>query len=268
MEQAMKALRGVKQSAAGYLAVIAVAFAAPASAQPASVAEAPGVDAANLNDPYESFNRTVFRINSAIDSATLKPLAKGYRAIAPGFFRKGLTNVLQNLEEPFTMGNSLLQGDFSNLLNSLGRLLINTTVGLGGVMDVASDWDVKKQDEDFGQTLAVWGVPEGPFLMLPFFGPSNPRDAVGVGVRFFADPASYGASKLPGNTADWALRGTELLDARQRVLDTFDKLVETSADPYAATRSAYRQQREFLISNGVVRITPAQDDPFDQPDQP
>ena len=128
-------------------------------------------------DPYEGFNRGVYKFNDTLDRAALKPIAKGYRKVTPGFVRAGIGNVLANLEYPGTFVNQFLQGKWALGFRDTGRFLLNSTLGVAGIFDVATPLGLEKNDEDFGQTLAVWGVPSGPFLNLPLFGPSSLRDA-------------------------------------------------------------------------------------------
>lgn len=213
-------------------------------------------------DPYERTNRSVYEFNNAIDRAVFKPLAKGYRAITPRPLRKGITNVLNNLREPFTFVNALLQAKPKYAIRAVGRFAVNTTAGLGGLFDPAKKMGMEPHSEDFGQTLAVWGIPEGPYLMLPFIGPSNPRDAVGFVVQFFGDPADILITDEFGKKAHYAVLGTRVVDFRATALETVDPLLDTSDDPYVFIRSAYRQKRNFDISNGAVPLPSEEDDIF------
>ncbi len=218
------------------------------------------------HDPFEGFNRGVYKFNTAVDNATLKPAAKAYNAVVPAPARRGVDNAVQNLQEPWTMVNSLLQGKISNMFNSLGRFLVNSTFGFAGFADRASKWDMTANEEDFGQTLGVWGVPEGPYIMLPFLGPSNGRDFTGVVVEFFGDPVSYGLKKKVSRYASWGRKGVEIGNFRTKALKTVDPVLDSSDDPYVTLRSAYRQQRVFEVSDGKVIGVDASDDPFEQPE--
>jgi phospholipid-binding lipoprotein MlaA len=218
------------------------------------------------NDPFEGYNRSMYKFNTAFDSVTLKPAAKAYNAVAPAPVRRGVDNAMQNLQEPWTMINSLLQGKINNMFNSLGRFVVNSTLGFGGFADRATEWKIPHQEEDFGQTLAVWGVPEGPYFMMPFLGPSNIRDTVGFTANFFGDPVSYGLSKGISQYASWSRTAVDIGNFRAKALKTVDPVLDSSDDPYVTLRSAYRQQRAFKIADGKVAAMPASDDPFEQPE--
>ena len=201
------------------------------------------------NDPFEPTNRAIFDANDALDKAIALPIAKAYVDVVPEFARTGVHNFLSNLNLPVTFANDVLQGEVDRAGQPLARLAINSTFGIGGLIDVGTDLDIPAHTEDFGQTLAVWGVEEGPYLMLPFFGPSNPRDGIGMGVDIFLDPLTYAKYN---DKAFWsALRfGGEVLDTRSRNIDTLDAVERSAVDYYAALRSLYRQQRENEIRNG------------------
>jgi phospholipid-binding lipoprotein MlaA len=218
------------------------------------------------NDPFEAYNRSMYKFNTAFDSVTLKPAAKAYNAIAPAPARRGVDNVMQNLQEPWTMVNSLLQGKINNMFNSLGRFIVNSTLGFGGFADRATEWKIPHQEEDFGQTLAVWGMPEGPYFMMPFLGPSNIRDTAGFTANFFGDPVSYGLSEGISRYASWSRTAIDIGNFRAKALKTVDPVLDSSDDPYVTLRSAYRQQRAFKIADGKVAEMPASDDPFEQPE--
>ncbi len=215
-----------------------------------------------FKDPFENYNRAIFKFNNGADRYFLKPIAKAYRWVLPGFIRRGITNGFNNLQEPFTFVNALLQGKGDLALKSLGRFLINSTVGVAGLNDQASQWGVKRQEEDFGQTLGTWGVGDGPFLMLPFLGPSNPRDLVGFVAEALGSPSNVVFSRAVANSIDYSLTAVELVDLRARALDSVDKLLETSTDPYVALRSAYIQQRRFQVKDGESSITIPTDEEF------
>lgn len=240
-----------------------------AQADVSSRTVAPGDTVGAIKDPFENYNRAIFKFNNGADRYFLKPIAKAYRWVLPGFVRRGITNGFNNLQEPFTFVNALLQGKGDLALKSLGRFLINSTVGIAGLNDQASQWDVKRQEEDFGQTLGVWGVGDGPFLMLPFLGPSNPRDLVGFVAEALGSPSNVVFSRAVANSIDYSLTAVELVDLRARALDSVDKLLETSTDPYVALRSAYIQQRRFQVKDGESSITiPTDDEFFDESSSP
>ncbi len=203
------------------------------------------------NDPLEPMNRTVFEFNQVVDRFLLKPAAQAYRYVMPDFARDIVGNVVYNAGEPVRMTNALLQGRATDAGKIFNRFLVNTTVGLGGMIDMGSESDLKPVVADFGQTLHVWGAPEGPYLVLPILGPSNPRDAVGFAVDSAAQPWGYVASEL-GNTgisyrykiASIAAGG---IDKRTRYLDALDALEKGSLDFYAQLRSVSRQHRHAEI---------------------
>jgi len=140
------------------------------------------------SDPWESLNRPLYSFNTGFDNALTKPIAKGYRAVLPGFARKGVSNFFRNLTKPRSIINNLLQGKPKRGFSEFGRFLFNSTVGLGGLVDVASISGMEEYGEDFGQTAAVWGVPDGPFVMLPFLGPRTLRDAIMLPLNIIVDP--------------------------------------------------------------------------------
>ena len=201
-------------------------------------------------DPYEGFNRGVFAFNQAVDKVAVKPVSTVYRKVAPIPARRGITRVFQNLTEPFSFINNLLQGKPRRAINSLGRFVINSTIGVGGLADHATDLGIPRAKEDFGQTLAVAGARRSPYLVLPLLGPSTVRDAIGTGVQFVADPAQIVIGSELSTTQGYVFTGTRLVDSRSQATEAgADTILETSADPYAATRSAYFQRRKAEISD-------------------
>ena len=205
-----------------------------------------------INDPAEPTMRAIFTFNQALDKAVLKPIANTYRKIAPENVRAGAHNFLSNLRSPVIFFNDVLQGEFERAFTTLLRFLVNTTVGILGFNDVAADLGLEFHDEDFGQTLAVWNMPGGPYLMLPILGPSNPRDAIGRVVDFFIDPLNIWATN---NNEDWIIpthTALKAIDFRALHYDTFEDLEKSSLDFYAAVRSLYRQRRIDKINNGKI----------------
>jgi phospholipid-binding lipoprotein MlaA len=198
------------------------------------------------DDPYEGFNRGVYKFNDTIDRAALKPIAKGYRKVTPGFVRTGVGNVLSNLEYPGTFVNQFLQGKWALGFRDTGRFLLNSTLGVAGIFDVATPLGLEKNDEDFGQTLAFWGVSSGPFLNLPLLGPSTMRDAPARALDFLTNPLQY--TDVPWE-ADWSMRVMDVVHSRSELLPLDDTLQRTY-DPYAFIRDAWTQQREFNIFDG------------------
>lgn len=223
------------------------------------------------NDPFEPVNRTIFGFNTFVDKGMVRPVAKAYNAITPKPVRKGMTNFLKNLLEPWTFVNEILQGKPVGAGKTLGRFVVNSTVGILGVWNPAKRIGLERHEEDFGQTLGVWGVPSGPYIMLPVFGPSNVRDTIGFTAEIMYDPMSFAIHELNVEN-DFFLSfdlltyihvGLESLDKRSRYLSDLDALY-ASPDPYATARSAYRQNRIFEIADGKVKPSEEEDDLFDE----
>jgi len=206
-------------------------------------------DYSAVNDPLEPTNRAVFAFNQGVDKGVLKPAATTYQATLPPWLRQGVGNLLDHLRAPVVLLNDLLQGEFKRAMRTLNRFWINTAFGFG-FMDLAGDMGLEGHDEDFGQTLAVWGIDEGPFVMLPLFGPSNTRDTVGLVVDFLVDPFGTWARNTHRDALIYARGGTHAVHARSQLLEFMDDLEKTSLDFYAAIRSLYRQRRSDEISNG------------------
>ena len=203
-----------------------------------------------VNDPVEPMNRGIFSFNQGLDKAVVKPITGGYRAITPDPVRRSVHNFLTNLRSPVILFNDVLQGELSRAGVTIMRFLINSTIGVAGLWDQAAGMGFERHDEDFGQTLAVWSVPAGPYVMLPIFGPSNPRDAVGKLVDFFIDPLNLWAANTE---RDWIPLTRTLvggIDTRDQLWDVLDDLEKSSIDFYAAIRSLYRQRRADDIKNG------------------
>ena len=211
-------------------------------------------------DPWENLNRGTFAFNQKFDKYLLAPLAKGYRLILPTEIRTGVRNILSNLSEPWSSINSALQGDFKNTGSTLARFVINSTIGILGIFDVAKEIGFEKQKEDFGQTLAVHGIGPGPYLMLPFLGPSTVRDALGKVTSLYADPITLALER--NNKDEWIWIGMALkgIDFREQNLEKIDNLNETSVDFYATLRSLYLERRNSMIRNQNIDET----DPFQE----
>lgn len=223
-----------------------------------------------VSDPLEPFNRTVFAFNEAVDAVVLRPVATVYDTVVPPPAQRGVTNFLRNLYMPLVFANQLLQGDWRGAEVAFNRFFLNTTLGLGGFIDIAAYDDLTYEPEDFGQTLAVWGVGEGPYLVLPIFGPSNPRDALGLVADTAADPFRIAAA----DGYNYARAGAVIVDERQQTLDTTEELKRGAVDYYATVRSLYRQYREAQIQDGApaagIPEIPDFDAtmPFVEPDSP
>lgn len=201
-------------------------------------------------DPYEKFNRGVWGFNQAIDKAAIKPVSSVYRTVTPRPARRGLSRIFANLEEPWSFVNNLLQGKPDRAARNLGRFVVNSTIGVGGLADHASELGIKDSPEDFGQTLAVWGVKSGPYLMLPLFGPSTLRDGVGSGVAMFADPWRVCLDRCTdlSRLEKLGVSAGQLLSLRADLTESgADSFLDSSLDPYAAARSAFFQSRRAAI---------------------
>jgi len=203
--------------------------------------------ASYINDPLEPFNRGVFAFNNTLDRFLVEPTAKIYNAIFPDFFRDGVKNFMRNLRSPLIVANNLLQGDFKDAGKATARFVINTTAGIGGLIDVAAAQGFEYQPEDFGQTLAVWGFGDGFYLVLPILGPSSLRDGTGMAVDTFADPVRLYAFNRDEEWIYYTRNGVEGLDTRARYVRAVEDLRRNSLDYYAAVRSAYAQKRKALV---------------------
>ena len=196
-----------------------------------------------INDPFEDLNRDIFIFNEKLDEKLLKPAALTYRKVTPQFARTGITNFFNNLEEIDTTINQVLQGEIKYAFNDAGRFVINTTIGLFGLIDVASKMGLEKHEEDFGQTLGVWGFDSGPYIMIPFLGPSNPRDLLSRPITSFLS----GTFAMEDNDVKITLVGIDALETRERLLDAETLII---GDKYIFVKDAYVQSREYEINNG------------------
>jgi phospholipid-binding lipoprotein MlaA len=201
------------------------------------------------NDPLEPMNRYFFELNFAADELLFKPIAGWYYVALPNFAQDGVRNVLRNVHSPVVLANDLFQGETDRAGVTAERFLVNSTMGLGGLFDIASRMGLDYHDEDFGQTLAVAGVGEGPYLMLPLLGPSNPRDAAGMAVDMLFDPLTY-IGMFAVSNIDLGASVLQGIDTRARNLKTLDEIRKGSLDYYATIRSLYRQHRNDEINNG------------------
>jgi phospholipid-binding lipoprotein MlaA len=205
------------------------------------------------NDPLEPMNRASFNVNLKLDKYIAKPIAKGYVAVVPEPARDGIHNFLTNLDEPVTFANNVLQGDAKGAAHTFMRFSINSTVGIGGILDLATKWGYPDDPQDFGLTLGKGGLPEGDYLFLPFIGPSSPRDVLGTGVDIAFDPLTYISFN---NSTTWymARQAAVVLDTRAQTLDQLEGIERTSVDFYATTRSLYRQHRAAQIRGGAADL--------------
>jgi phospholipid-binding lipoprotein MlaA len=201
---------------------------------------------ANPDDPWEGFNRGSFAFNERVDEYVLKPAAQGYEKVTPGPVRAGVSNFFGNLADVWISANNLLQGKPKEAVSDLGRIIVNTTIGVFGLIDVATPMGLEKHNEDFGQTLAVWGVDSGPYIVLPFFGPSNVRDSGGLAVDLYTDVLEEVESVRIRNS----LAGLRVVDMRAAFLPAESVLDQAALDKYGYLRSAYLQRRRSLIYDG------------------
>jgi len=215
------------------VATLVVAASAPARAQ--------------VSDPLEPVNRAIFSFNEGFDRYVFRPVAQGYVDIVPTLVRRGVSNVFGNISDAFSAVNNLMQGKREPLGNDLGRVLVNSTFGLGGIFDIASEGGIEKSGEDFGQTLGYWGLGPGPYLVLPILGPSDVRDAVGLGVHAYFDPVNQ---YVEPDRAMWGLTVLRAVDARAALLGTEDLVSGAALDKYTFIRSAYLQRRKNLVYDG------------------
>lgn len=220
------------------------------------------------NDPLEPLNRKVFGFNQVMDRFIIKPVAQAYVHVVPRAGRDAILNFLKNLNEPVVFANDVLQLDGRRAVATAGRFAVNSTIGAAGFFDVAGKQGLARQSGDFGQTLHVWGFHEGPYLILPLWGPSNPRDAIGSGVDIYLVPYRYIADRdnYPSglSAADSGLGG---IDERSRNIDSLDEIQRESIDFYASFRSLYRQHRAAQVERAATPAAPA-DDLYSDPGAP
>ncbi len=196
-------------------------------------------------DPIQAINRTVHKFNDTIDGLLLAPISRGYRATVPEWGRNKVSNAVSNISSPVTFLNNILQGDVEGAFTTFWRFTLNSTIGIGGIFDIASEAGLKKRQEDFGQTLGVYGIGSGPYIVIPILGPSNGRDLIGKTVDSFTNPFNY----LTVGTVI-GIQATEIVSKREKLLDYTDDVAKNSFDPYSTIKSAYIQYRQDAIVNG------------------
>lgn len=206
--------------------------------------------AQETGDPFEPTNRVVFSVNQTLDDVVVGPSARVYDAMTPDPLQTGVRNFMTNLNQPVVFANALLQGDVHAAGDTVGRFVMNTTIGVGGVFDVATHEGVPQHKRDFGQTLAVWGVSDGPYLVLPLIGPSNLRDTTGRFVDRYPHPLNWSEAES-GEAWAWGLRGLNGTQIRADLDGAIDSLNRTAIDPYVQARSAWRQSRSAFIEAGT-----------------
>jgi len=252
----MKNGAGMKRQLSGLVVIAALA----------GCATTPGEPDTDVSDPLEGLNRKVFAFNEAADKTVIGPVADGYVAVTPGFVRSGVSNAMANLNSPVILANDILQGAPGRASNTGLRFIVNSTIGLVGLWDAAAHFGIEGHTEDFGQTLAVWGVGDGPFLVLPFLGPSNLRDFAGLGVDTALDPLTW--TEFSDGDAredlDVVIQTSRTvlgaLHARVALDDQFETLRE-QPEPYVALKRIYKSQREADIRNGEPEDEPYKDLP-------
>jgi len=245
----------------GFLMTGSLAGCASNGPQTASTAESEGIFGED-NDPLETLNRFTFAINDTIDIFILKPIAVTYRFVVPDVVQDGVRNALRNLNAPVIFANDLMQGEFERAKTTFMRFVINSTIGVAGIFDVAADWGYEYHSEDFGQTLGTWGIGEGFYLVLPLIGPSSLRDAVGIVVDSYMDPWPYVLEYGFGFSSDTVTYisigrfSLAAVDIRSRNIETVENIKKDAIDYYARVRTLYRQYRYNAITNGEVEEIP------------
>lgn len=197
-------------------------------------------------DPLEPMNRALYQVHDTLDTNVVKPVAESYVTVVPTFMRTAFANVFNNIDDLFSAVNGLLQGKPDKAGNDLGRVMVNTFFGLGGLIDIASDAGIERGNEDFGQTFAVWGLPQGPYLFIPLLGPTTVRDGTGVLVRIAVGPVGY----VPNVALRNSIYGVGYVDLRSQVLDAGSILDTAALDRYLFIRNAYLQRRRYLVYDG------------------
>ncbi|MBB5320668.1 MlaA family lipoprotein [Marinobacter oulmenensis] len=235
------------------LLILALFHAAGAAAQNVQQPAPGSAGRISAEDPYEGWNRKVFAFNDGVDRWALRPAAKAYRTVTPDLVDRGVTNFFSNLGEVSNFANSLLQGKGESAVVAFGRFTYNTVFGLGGLFDVATAFDLPERPEDFGQTLAVWGLDSGPYLVLPLLGPSTPRHTTGLVTDGFVLPSGWEAVDEPET---YYLRVLQIVDTRADLIPAENL---ASGDRYIFMRNAFLQRREFLVNDGKVTEDPFAD---------
>lgn len=218
-----------------------------------------------INDPYETQNRKIHGFNKGLDKNLVRPVSQAY-GVVPVEMRNTVNNFSENLSMPGVAVNSLLQGDLRGTGLATLRFVMNTTIGIGGLFDAASELNIPEHQTDFGETLAVWGSGEGAYIELPVFGPSTQRDTVGLVVDFFTNPLTYSTIDGDARAVPPVAAGASVLNDREKFSDTIDSVLYESADSYAQSRSIYLQNRRFELGQDQARdIDPFATDPYEDP---
>ena len=262
MRRRHKTKTAASATAAAGLLALALAMGGCASI-PADPAGRAAYEAAN--DPFEPTNRVIFAGNMFLDNWAIAPLAEGYRDVIPDIGQLWIRNFLHWLREPTVLANNVLQGNMSSAGKTSARFMINTLVGPIGLRDMAKQAGYDRQVGDFGQTLHVWGFPEGPYLMLPLLGPSNVRDGIGLGADTFMDPLRYVEAVHDSVLASWGRFVLEGIDERAQNIDSLDELKRNSVDFYAELRSIVRQRRNAQLGVQSSPASPVNEDLYSDP---
>ncbi|MCC7041278.1 MAG: VacJ family lipoprotein [Burkholderiales bacterium] len=207
-----------------------------------------------IDDPFEPFNRTMYAINEPLDKYVARPVAEAYVQIFPDFVRQAVTNYVNNIDDLFSALNGLLQGKLDKAGHDMGRVMINTAFGFGGLIDIASSGDIPRGMEDFGQTFGYWGMPQGPYLFVPLWGPTTVRDGTGELLRLVWSPTN----EIPNVAARNVVYGFAAVNARANALDATALIEQAAIDPYTFVRRSYLQRREYLVYDG--KPPPPKDD--------
>lgn len=200
-------------------------------------------------DPWEGMNRNIYAFNKGVDQTIYKPVASGYNTVVPKPARDGISNAMLNLREPWTFVNDILQLKFKRAIRTLGRFTINSTIGIGGLFKVSDDMGIPHHSEDLGQTLAIWGIDESPYFIIPFVGPSTAVDTIGFTTYIFYDPVSLTINEVTDSYWNWVRTGMDALDARAAGHDIINDIY-TDPNGYELMRSSYRQLRLYEIHDG------------------
>jgi phospholipid-binding lipoprotein MlaA len=216
--------------------------------------------APNKDDPFEPWNRAMYEVHQAVDGAVIKPIAQAYVAVVPELIRTGVSNFFGNIDDLFTGINNVLEGNGNQAGDDFGRVLLNTTMGMGGIFDLASMMGIPKDKKDFGITFGKWGIPQGPYFFVPLFGPTTVRDGTGTLVRYFVGPVGYIDNIPVRNT----LYGLGYVDLRAQALSAESVLDTAALDKYRFLRNAYLKNRRFQVYDG--KPPPEEDD--DSPPPP
>ncbi len=222
---------------------------------------------AEVSDPIEPVNRAIFAFNNVFDRFLFEPVAKIYDAVFPGFVKDSIQSFMRNLRSPMIIANNLLQGDLNDAGVATARFMINSTVGVAGLIDVAATQGYAYEDEDFGQTLGVWGFGDGMYIVLPILGPSNARDLVGRVGDYASDPLQIWSNNTHNDWVYYTRGAVEAIDNRARAIKAIEDLRKNSLDYYAAVRSAYTQRRSALVNdkathNGYAGALPDYDEEY------